>query len=136
MKQVFCGSRCAVLCFRWFFFFSLLLFFPGANFAATLFCQTSSIVPAERSLKVSCKVADFPTTGKLEIRFADRFAGIEGLSERVYGIIFKDANGQRLMPEILGRGVYRITPTASSSLTLEYQLRLAEVNGIDRKSVV
>lgn len=131
MKQVFCGSRCAVFGVRWFFFFSLLFFFPAAGFAATLFCQTSSVVPAERSLKVSCKVADFPATGKLEIRFADRFAGIEGLSERVYGILIKDNNGQRLMPEILGRGVYRITPTASS-LTLEYQLRLAEVNGISR----
>ena len=132
MKQFMRGCQLSAASYRWFFFFSLLLFFPAAGFAATLFCQTSSVVPAERSLKVSCKVADFPVTGKLEIRFADRFAGIEGLSERVYGIFIKDANGQRLVPEILGHGVYRITPNASSSLTLEYQLRLAEVNGISR----
>ncbi len=132
MKHFMRGCQWSLASGRCFFFFSLLLFFPAASFAATLFCQTSSVAPAERSLKVSCKVSDFPATGKLELRFADRFAGIAGLSERVYGILINDANGRRLVPEILGSGVYRISPTASSPLTLEYQLRLSEVNGISR----
>ncbi len=132
MKQFFCGSRWSVVGGRWFFFFSVWLFFPAASFAATLFCQISSISPYERSLKVSCTVSDLPITGKVELRFADRFAGIEGLSERLYGLQIRDTNGQRLLPEILGSGVYRINPANSSQLTLEYQLRLAEVNGISR----
>ncbi len=117
---------------RWFFFFSAFLLFPAAGFAATLFCQTSSFSPNERSLKVSCTISDFPTTGKIELRFADRFAGIERLSERIYGVQIKDANGQRLLPEILGGGVYRVNPGNASQLTLEYQLRLAEINGVSR----
>ncbi len=125
MKQFFCGGR-------WFFFFSLLLFFPAASFAATLFCQISAISPHERSFKVSCTVSAFPAADKVELRFADRFAGIERLSERLYGLQIRAANGQRLLPEILGSGVYRINPGNSAQLTLEYQLRLAEVNGVSR----
>ena len=132
MKHFFCGSRWSVVGGRWFFFFSALLYFPAVTFAATLFCQATSFSPAERSLKINCAVSDFPTTGKVELRFVDRFAGIEGLSERVYGIQIRDTNGQRLLPEILGNGIYRIKPGNSSQLTLEYQLRLAEVNGVSR----
>jgi predicted metalloprotease with PDZ domain len=117
---------------RLFFFLSALLVFPAVSFAATLFCQISAFSPDERSFKVSCAVSDLPTTGKIELRFADRFAGIERLSERIYGVQIKDASGQRLLPEILGGGTYRVNPGNSSQLTLEYQLRLSEINGVSR----
>ncbi len=117
---------------QWFFLLSALSLFPTLSFAATLFCQISSIAPTERALKVGCTVSDFPTTGKVELRFTDRFAGIEGLSERLYGLQIKDATGRRLLPEILGSGVYRVNPNSSAQLTLEYQLRLAEVKGVSR----
>ena len=132
MKHFFWSGRSLLGSFRWVFFCNAFFFFPAASFATTLFCQISSLSPNERSLKVSCAVSNFPATGKVELRFADRFAGIEGLSERLYGLQIRDANGQRLLPEILGGGVYRINPGNSSQLTLEYQLRLAEVNGVSR----
>ena len=127
MKHFFSGARRLVVGGRWLFFFSALLFPPAKTFATTLFCQISSFSSADRTLKVSCTVSDFPAAGKVKLQFADRFAGIEGLSERVYGLQIKDTTGRRLLPEILGSGVYRVNPNSSPQITLEYQLRLAEV---------
>ncbi len=125
MKHLFSGRQ-------WFFLLSILPLFPAFSFAATLFCQISSVAPVERALKVGCTVSDLPVAGKVELRFTDRFAGIEGLSDRLYGLQIKDKTGRRLLPEILGGGVYRVNPNSSAQLTLEYQLRLAEVNGVSR----
>ncbi|MBL8205129.1 MAG: hypothetical protein JNM09_12925 [Blastocatellia bacterium] len=124
VKHLLLGSRL-------FFFFGALCC-TTITFAATMFCQTSSFSPFERSFKVSCTASDLPTTGKVELRFADRFAGLERLSERLYGLQIRDADEQRLLPEILGDGVYRVNPNNSPSLKLEYEVRLAEVNGISR----
>jgi hypothetical protein len=132
VKQFFSRGQWSVVGGRWLLFFSPLLFFPAANFAATMFCQISATAPAERSVKVSCAVSDFTTTSKIELRFAERFAGLEGLSQRLYRPQIKDANGQRLLPEILGSGVFRVHPNASPRFTLEYELRLAEINGVAR----
>ncbi len=117
---------------RWLFFCSALLLFSAPNFAATMFCQIAATAPAERSVKVSCAVSDFSTTGKVELRFVERFAGLDGLSQRLYRIRITDANGQRLLPEILGSGVYRVNPNAAPRLTLEYELRLGAINGVAR----
>ncbi|HEX4950867.1 MAG TPA: hypothetical protein VFZ34_29670 [Blastocatellia bacterium] len=77
-------------------------------------------------------MSDLPATGKIELRFMDHFAGLEALSERLYGLQIKNANGQRLLPEILGGGVYRVNPGGESQLTIAYELRLAQVQGVFR----
>jgi predicted metalloprotease with PDZ domain len=132
VKPLISSRHLSVACCRLFFFLSALFVLPAVNLATTLFCQTSAFSPDERSFRVNCTISDFPTTSKIQLRFADRFAGIERLSERIYGVQIKDANGQRLLPEILGGGTYRVNPGNSSQLTLEYQLRLAETNGVSR----
>ncbi len=102
-------------------------------FASTLTCQLSSFASGERSFKVSCTAADLPAAGKIELRFLDRFAGTERLSDRLFGLQIKDAGGQRLLPEILGNGVYRLdpgnAPGNAERLTFEYELRLSRVTG-------
>jgi predicted metalloprotease with PDZ domain len=132
VKPLVVGCRWSVVSRQFCLSLIALLAFPAAGFAATLFCQISSISPAERSFKVSCTLSDFPAADKIELRFVDHFAGIERLSERLFGLQIKDASGQRLLPELLGNGVYRISPGTSSSLAVEYEMRLAQVNGAAR----
>jgi predicted metalloprotease with PDZ domain len=105
------------------------LSFSLSLFAAPLSCQLSTFNPAERSFKVRCIASDLPATDKIELQFLARFAGIEGLSERVFGLQIKDEAGQRLLPEILGDGVYRLSRGRSAQITLEYEMRLARVTG-------
>lgn len=114
----------------WFVARSLwLLFFCFPAFAATFTCEISSIVPADRACKIRCVVADLPATGKVELRFLDRFAGIERLSERIIGLQIKDVAGQRIMPEMRGQGSYHLATATNAPLAIEYELRLAPVAG-------
>jgi predicted metalloprotease with PDZ domain len=105
----------------------LLLSFPA--FASTLTCEISSIAPTERTCKIRCTASGFPPTGKLEFRFLDRFAGIERLSERIFGLRVNDATGQRLIPEVRGNGSYHIATEQAAQITFEYELRLAQLAG-------
>lgn len=113
---------------RWLFILFLLGFSSPVP-ASTLSCEISSFAPAERSFKVGCTVRNVPATGKIELRFLDRFAGIERMSDRIAGLQIKDATGQRLLPEILGNGGYRFAPGNSAQITFEYEMRLARVMG-------
>jgi predicted metalloprotease with PDZ domain len=97
----------------------------STSFAARLACRLSDVSPSARSLKVECAVSDFAPGAKLELRFADEFAGVSGLSERVFALRFKDAEGRQMKPEIFGGGLYRVAVGSSPSVTLSYELRLA-----------
>jgi predicted metalloprotease with PDZ domain len=95
-------------------------------FAARLTCRASNVSPAARSLNVECTVSDFPpAAAKLELRFADEFAGVSDLSERVFALKFKDADDRQLKPEIFGGGVYRVGWSGRPSLSFSYELRLS-----------
>ncbi len=108
---------------------ALFLLFCSPVFAVPTFCQISEIAPSAQSFKVSCRVSELPPNGKFEMRFVDRFAGIEKLSERVFSLRIKDANGQRILPEILGNGIYRFNAGNAADISFAYEIRLAQVRG-------
>ena len=105
------------------------LIFCSPNFAVPTFCQISELSPSVHSFKVSCTVSELPPNGKFEMRFVDRFAGIEKLSERVFSLRIKDANDQRILPEILGNGIYRFNAGNAAEISFAYEIRLAQVMG-------
>ncbi len=108
---------------------ALFLLFCSPVFAVPAFCQISEIAPSAQSFKVSCTVSELPPNGKFEMRFVDRFAGIEKLSERVFSLRIKDANDQRILPEILGNGIYRFNAGNATEISFAYEIRLAQLMG-------
>lgn len=106
------------------------LWFLGIpTFASTLTCEIASVAPAERAYQLRCTVAALPAGGEIELRFADRFAGIERLSERMVGLQVKNEAGQSRALETLGNGVYRIATGQATQLVFEYELRLSQLAG-------
>lgn len=101
--------------------------FPSTAFAARLDCRVFDVSPAARSLKIGCTVADIatPAGSKLELRFADEFAGITSLSERIFALKAKAVDGRALRPEILGGGIYRLVMGGAREIALSYELRLS-----------
>jgi len=89
-----------------------------------LSCALKEISPDRKSLSVECDADGIPS-GKAAIRFRHQFAGIDGLSERVYGIRV-ESGGARVPLEIRGQGLY-LAESAGGPLRLTYELRLARV---------
>jgi len=85
-------------------------------------CRIDRISPQNRTLAVSCAAA-LPAE-KFQLRFADQFAGVDRLSERVYRLKIKDDKGAVLPPEIRGDGLYRLDVKARR-ITIDYEMRLA-----------
>ncbi len=88
-----------------------------------LTCRIDRISPQNRMLAVSC-AAVLPEENYL-LRFADQFAGIDRLSERVYGLKIRDEKGAILLPEIRGGGLYSFNAPGRRRITIEYEARLA-----------
>jgi hypothetical protein len=88
-----------------------------------LACRIDRISPQNRSLFVSCAVTLPPE--KFQLRFANRFAGVDRLSERVYGLKIKDETGAALFPEIHGDGVYFFDAMGGRRITIDFEMRLA-----------
>jgi len=111
------------------FFFALAYFIsfiiPSGQFARALpvTCRIDRISPQNRALAVSCS-ATLPAE-KFELSFADQFAGVDRLSERVYGLKIKDDAGAVLPPEIRGDGSYHFALNSRRWITIDYEMRLA-----------
>ena len=95
-------------------------------------CQISEISPENRSLKIQIQLAAIAPNSQVQIRFLDRFAGIENLSERVSTLRIKDETDQRLLPEISGNGLYRFSTKSSSIIKINFEMRLSELSGAAR----
>lgn len=93
---------------------------PGA--VPELTCRIDRISPQDRALAVSCAAA-LPA-GRFQLRFADQFAGVDRLSERVYRLKIRDDAGVVLPPEIRGDGLYRFN-APERRITISYEMRLA-----------
>jgi predicted metalloprotease with PDZ domain len=107
---------------------SLVCCLSSTASAARLGCHISDISPAARSLRVACTLDDFspPASGKLELRFRTRFAGVERLSDRVFALRFAGAEQRPLpLPEITDAGVYRVRLDGAQSVGFSYELRLS-----------
>jgi predicted metalloprotease with PDZ domain len=105
---------------------SAFCFLPAVYGAAPpLTCHITEIAPRSRSLHVSCALsASMP--GKWELRFADQFAGLTRLSERIFALKVRDSGGAALPLEIRGDGRYFLTLSGREpQLTISYDLRLA-----------
>lgn len=114
-------SRRLVL--RIFLLLSLLLSFPAFVSAFPLTCEITAISSATRSMRVSCLAT--LTRGRYRLRFADEFAGMQRLSERIYSLRISEANGSRLTPEIHGLGIYFLSLNErEETITLSYEMRL------------
>jgi len=72
---------------------------------------------------VSCAVA-LPA-GRFQLRFADQFAGVDRLSERVYRLKISEDKSAALLPEIRGGGLYYFNLTEQRRVTINYEMRLA-----------
>lgn len=73
-------------------------------------------------MEISCSVN--VTGGKTVIRFADQFAGVAALAERVHSLKLTTADGISLPLEIRGDGLYLVT-TRPGLVNLSYEMKLA-----------
>jgi predicted metalloprotease with PDZ domain len=96
---------------------------PRAYSQTSLSCRIDGISPRDRALSVNC-AGDLPAE-KFQVRFVDQFAGVDRLSERVYGLKVRDDNGAALLPEIRGDGVYSFSAPGRRRVTIGYEMRLA-----------
>jgi predicted metalloprotease with PDZ domain len=104
--------------------FALLAAFNQAFGQSEPACRIDRISPQPRTLDVKCLVK-LPA-GKFQLQFADQFAGVGGLSERVYGLRVGAAKSGALQLELRGNGLYSFTVTGESQpITISYQMRLA-----------
>jgi predicted metalloprotease with PDZ domain len=95
---------------------------PRADAQTSLTCRIDGVSPQNRAIAVNCAAA--PPAGKFQLRFADQFAGVDRLSERVYGLKIRDDKGVVLPPEIRGDGVY-FFDAPGRPVTIDYEMRLA-----------
>lgn len=86
-------------------------------------CQINRISTANRSLAITCSATNLPA-GKTAIQFVDRFAGIEGLSERVASLKIAASPNSSLPLELRGNGLFLFAAN-SGSVTISYEMRLA-----------
>jgi len=87
-------------------------------------CQINKISQANHSAEISCSVSVQATTGKTAIQFADQFAGVDRLSERVHSLKLTTASGEPLPLEIRGNGLYLVS-AQSGSIKISYEMKLA-----------
>ena len=115
---------------RKFFLVLMLCLLSEISYADS--CQISEISPENRSLKIQLQLTAIPANSQVQLRFLDRFAGIENLSERVSTLRIKDENDQRLLPEISGNGLYRFSSKNSLIIKINFEMRLSQLNGAAR----
>ncbi len=97
---------------------------PLTNGAPELTCHIDRISSRDRALNVSCAAA-LPAK-KFQLRFADRFAGVDRLNERVYGLKVRDSKGNAMQLEIRGDGLYSFEVTGKAQpVSIGYEMRLA-----------
>ncbi len=100
-----------------------------------LSCSIGGILPEQRTLRVACTI-DGAVPGRMAVRFRHRYAGIDGLSDRVYGIRAV-SGGSRLQLEIRGDGLYLVDlPNPAPSVELTWELRLTKVFDPSQYSLV
>jgi predicted metalloprotease with PDZ domain len=116
-----------------FFFLAIAVLIPfsqafgqsdPADHIPELACRLDRISPQNRTLSLSC-VAYLPAK-KFQLRFADQFAGVSDLSQRVYALKINTGKDISLPVEIRGDGLYLFETTGrSQSITISYEMRLA-----------
>jgi predicted metalloprotease with PDZ domain len=116
-----------------FFFLAIAVLIPfhqasgqsdPASHIPELACRFDRISPQNRTLSVSC-AASLPAK-KFQLRFTDQFAGVGGLSERVYALKISEGKDISLPIEIRGDGLYLFeAPGQFQSITISYEMRLA-----------
>lgn len=116
---------------RPFFFSSAFLLFIAplafgmASQSQVVTCQISQLSPLSRSVQINCSIKGLPA-GKTTLRFADQFAGIAHLSERIHSLKVFSAQGAITPLEIRGNGLYSFDNNRESGLiTVSYEMRLA-----------
>ncbi len=109
--------------------FFLIYFPPQAAYSQAaskprMNCLIDGVSPGERMLDVGCHLTGLPA-GKVALRFKDRYAGVDGLSERIYSLRASDAAGNSLLPEIRDAGFYllNISP-GQMPIRLSYRIHL------------
>jgi predicted metalloprotease with PDZ domain len=95
-----------------------------ANSSLELDCRIDRISPQNHTLEVKC-IVKLPAK-KIQLRFADRFAGVERLSERVYRLKVRDEKGSALEMELHGDGLYSfVVAGVAQPIVISYEIRLA-----------
>ncbi len=90
-----------------------------------LICSINQISSQNRSLNVNCTASIF-ATDHLTLKFVDRFAGVDRLSERVFALKVKDESGAVLPLKIHGDGLYSFNRTdRPQQVAISYEMRLA-----------
>lgn len=108
----------------------LLVCLRGASLAAPfpgLECHIDQISPKARTLRVVCRAESL--SDKVSLQFADRFAGVEGLSERIHTLKFRDGRREPLIPEIPGDGLYRLRVRGAFEFSYDVHLARALDSG-------
>jgi len=99
--------------------------FGQSPLAPQLRCQINNLSLRNRSLDVVCSLNDLPA-GKAAMQFADEFAGVDRLSERVHSLKIRDARGAAVPLEIRGNGSYWFSAaTGSRPVSISYEMHLA-----------
>jgi len=89
-----------------------------------LTCAIERVDRVSRSIGIDCEIEGL-APGRAALRFRDRFAGIDRLSERIYGIRLT-AGGNRIPLEIRGSGLYLMpVEDRGAPLRLSWEMRLA-----------
>lgn len=93
--------------------------------APALDCRVANISPAARALSVTCAASALPA-GRLQLRFLERFAGLDRLGERVFNLKLRDERGAVVRLEIHGGGLHLFSRgDRPQPVTISYDLRLA-----------
>lgn len=94
----------------------------GQNAQPRLDCRINAISLPARSVTITCST-NLPA-GKTALKFVDRFAGVEQLSERVHSLKVVTLAGKTLPLEIRGDGLYFVNAD-SGAITISYEMQLA-----------
>jgi hypothetical protein len=99
--------------------------FGQGRLAPQLSCQINKLSSQNRSLELVCSANDLPA-GKTAMQFADEFAGVDRLSERVHSLKVRDADGAAVPLEFRGNGSYWFNAAPGSRpVSISYEMHLA-----------
>ncbi|HKX33159.1 MAG TPA: hypothetical protein VJ302_36100, partial [Blastocatellia bacterium] len=123
-------------CLRRHLFLTLLLAFYSSSFTEATDriltsvnpprgnCQIDQLSPTDRRLSVSCRFSGLASYRSV-LRFADQFAGVDRLSDRIFALRMKDETGANVQLEIKGDGCYVFhNPKRAPSISITYEMRL------------
>lgn len=95
----------------------------GQTIQPKLDCHIQQISATNRSLTITCLATNL-LTGKTTLQFADQFAGVENLSDRVHSLQVSTSTNSPLPLELRGHGLVLFAAN-SGSATIRYEMRLA-----------